>query len=287
MKNILVLTDFSKNAAHAAESAVWFAEKLHAGLLLWNCYPKVPVMPGYLGGTLVAETLAGLTESKERLSDTVLKLEDFITDIGGDYKPRLLTRYREGSLKEELEKELSAEAFEMIVMGAGSDCAVDHIFTGSDSHKVIETANCPVLIVPPKAGLDQLDKVVFATDFELGDLNAIRYLDKLSHTLGFRIELVHITVIGDKNEATIEKETAFSRQLAELKYAGISYRAIRGKEVVSRLNRISKQTLADVLAMTHHQYTFFKRLISDSVAKNGLAHQRIPLLIFPLNERTS
>ncbi len=287
MKTLLVLTDFSKNAAHAAESALWLAEKLHAGLLLWNCYPKIPVMPGYMGGPLLAEAVAGSAESKDKLNQMALKLEDFMTSTGGDYKPQLLTRYQEGSLTEELGKQLLKESFEMIIMGAAADCTIDHVFTGSHTYKIIETANCPVLIVPPKAGLDQLDKVVFATDFELEDLKAIHYLAGLGSGPYFRIEIIHVAVNGEKDRAVMEKKAAFNKQLAGLNTPGISYEEIRGKEVVGRLNQISKQTGADVLAMTHHQYSFFKRLFSESIAKKELTHQKIPVLVFPLNYKAS
>lgn len=96
MKNILVLTDFSRNAAQAAESAAWLAEKMHAGLLLWHCGRKVPVMPGYLGDTLVAATLAGPGEGKELLDRAVISLSDFISVSDGNYNPRLAACYREG-----------------------------------------------------------------------------------------------------------------------------------------------------------------------------------------------
>jgi nucleotide-binding universal stress UspA family protein len=283
MKTILVLTNFSKSARHATESAVWLAEKLHTSLLLWSCYPKVPVMPGYAGGTLVAETVAGTAEGPDKLHQLTRELEDFMTNTGGDYKPNLTTRYREGGFQEELYQQLDEEPYEMIITGGAADRAFEHIFTGSDTFKVIETANCPVLIVPHKAALNQLDKVVFATDFELEDLQAIQYLDDLSHTLDFRIEIVHVNVNGEKDQAMVAKQTAFTTQLAMLQSPGISYQEIRGKDVVSSLNRISKQAGADMLAMTHHQYSFIKSLFTDSTTKKELTHQQIPLLVFPLN----
>jgi nucleotide-binding universal stress UspA family protein len=36
MKKLLVLTDFTANAAHAAKAAVQFSSKLHADLLLYH-----------------------------------------------------------------------------------------------------------------------------------------------------------------------------------------------------------------------------------------------------------
>jgi nucleotide-binding universal stress UspA family protein len=287
MKTIILLTDFSKNAAHAAKSAVLLAEQLHTGLLLWNCYPKVPLMPGYLGGAMAAQTLTGDKEIQDKLKRMTQQLEDFMTNTGGNYKPQLFTRYREGGFQEELAQQLREEVFEMIVIGAPNDCAIEHIFTGSHTSQVIDTANCPVLVVPRKAGLDQLDKVVFATDFEPEELKALHYLNDLSHALTLQIEIVHIIINGEKGQATIEKEIAFKARLATLKSEAISSKEIRGKEVVGRLNRISKQTGADVLAMTHHHYSFFKRLFSESITKKELAHQKIPLLVFPLNYKAS
>lgn len=286
MKTILVLTDFSRNAAHASHSAAWLAEKLHTTLVLWNCSPKVPVMPGYLGGVLLADVVAGTDESQELLNEAMQELDDFIGTTNGQYKPRLSTCYREGNLQQALSQQLKNEAVEMIVIGsAAAECSLDHVFVGSDTYKIIETATCPVLIVPPRAGLDQLDKVVFATDFEPEDLKALIYLNHLSSILGFDIEVVHVTLNGDKDEATINRENDFQLQLGKVGKL-ISYKEIRGKEVTGRLNRISKQTDADLLAMTHHQYSFFKRLLTDSEAKKELAHQKIPLLVFPVNAKT-
>ncbi|WDF79901.1 universal stress protein [Mucilaginibacter sp. KACC 22773] len=98
MKTILVLTDLSKNAGHAAESAAWLAEQLHAGLVLWHCYPKIPVMPGYAGGAMIARAMVGPVEGEEALHHALVELEDYITGTDGKYKPQLRAQYCEGSL---------------------------------------------------------------------------------------------------------------------------------------------------------------------------------------------
>ncbi|MCC8426619.1 universal stress protein [Mucilaginibacter sp. UR6-11] len=282
MKTILVPTDFSKGATHAAEIAIRLAEQLHDRLLLWNCAPQIPVMPGYLGGPLLAETVAGSVESQDKFQQVTEDLEDFMTNTGGDYKPQLLTRYSEGGFREALARQLREEAFELIVIGAPAGCAIEHIFTGSHTLQVIEAAVCPVLIVPSRAALSQLEKVVFATDYEPGDLEAISYLSELSQTLGFRIEVVHVIVNGENRGDAAQKETIFNEQLAKLKGPPISSKEIRGRDVVGRLNRVSKQTGADMLTMSHHHYSFFKNLFSESKVERELAHQKIPLLVFPL-----
>lgn len=287
MKKILVLTDFSRNAMRASHYAAWLAEKLHAGVLLWNCSSKVPVMPGYLGGPLVAELLAGPDENQDLLGKAMHDLDDFINSIDGEYKPQLSTCYREGSLQHELIQQLKDDTVEMIVIGsATAECSIDHVFSGSDTYKIIETATCPVLIVPPRAELDQLEKIVFATDFEPHDLKVLAYLDNLSKVFNFNIEVVHVNINGNKDEAAIAKENNFRLQLEQLSKP-VHYKEIRGRDVTARLNRVSKQTGADLLAMTHHQYNFFKRLITDSEARKELARQKIPLLLFPINSHST
>ncbi|MBB5396842.1 universal stress protein [Mucilaginibacter sp. AK015] len=285
MKRILVLTDFSRNSAHAARSAAWLAEKSHAGLLLWNCSPKIPIMPGYLGGAAVAEAVAGTGEGEGLLEVAVRQLDDYISGTGGTYKPRLFTCYKEGSLERELALQLDEHPVELIVMGsAASSCSVEHVFSGSDTFKVLETGTCPVLVVPPRAGLDQLEKIVFATDFEPQDISALRHLQELFSMFDLDIEVVHVTLNGDKDDSTIAKEKQFLTQLSGFDKP-INYKEIRGKDVTGRLNRISKQTGADLLSMTHHQYSVFKRLLTYSQAKKELAHQKIPLLLFPFNAK--
>lgn len=286
MKTILVPTDFSRGATHAAESASWLAEQLRTQLLLWNCAPRVPVMPGYLGGPTFAEAVAGTVESRDRFGELTEELADFMTNSGGEYRPQLATRYSEGSFRDGLTQLLHEDTFELIVIGAPSGCAVEHIFTGSHTLQVIEAANCPVLIVPSRAALNQLEKVVFATDHEPGDLAAIGYLSELSRLLKFAIEVVHIVLNGTDSYEPEQKETSFKEQLAKLKNARITCKELRGKEVVGRLNRVGKQTGADLLAMSHHHYSFFKKLFSQSKVERELAHQKIPLLVFPLNDQT-
>lgn len=287
MKKILLLTDFSRNAAHASHSAAWLAEKLHTGVLLWNCSAKVPVMPGYLGGTLAAQLIVGPDENQELLGKAMDDLDDFINSIDGEYKPHLSTCYREGSLAQALTRELKEDTVEMIVIGsAAAECSADHVFTGSDTYKIIETATRPVLIVPPRSELDQLEKVVFATNFEPHDLKVLTYLDNLSKVFNFDIGVIHVNINGKKDDAAITKENNFRAQLEQFSKP-LYYKEIRGRDVTARLNRISKQTGADLLAMTHHQYNFFKRLITDSEAKKELARQKIPLLIFPVNSHST
>ena len=77
----------------------------------------------------------------------------------------------------------------------------------------------------------------------------------------------------------MEKE--FLGKVSKLNYPAITYNAVRGKDVVSRLNNLCDETGASTLALVHHQHSFFMRLITESTTKDALLNQSIPLLVIP------
>ena len=169
-------------------------------------------------------------------------------------------------------------------MGSGSGNTIEYILKGNATDAVIHRANCPVLIVPPKVHLDQLDRIVFATNFEKEDIKAIRYLANLAKSFNFRLEVVHVTLGTERGQAVTDKETGFRKLLSELN-ANIAFLEIDGKEVVNGLTHFCKQTGADLLAITHHHYSFLERIFHDSTAKKILDRQKVPLMIFPLKKK--
>lgn len=55
MKTILMLTDFSENANHAAKTAAKLTKSLRSDILLYNTYYDHPILPTYAGGPWVVE----------------------------------------------------------------------------------------------------------------------------------------------------------------------------------------------------------------------------------------
>lgn len=278
MKTILVLTDFSDNAAHAAEAALALAVKLSAGITLFHACPTLPVTPYYDTVPRFGDDPARWeADSTQRLSDLHDQLRQHCRRLSLPV-PAIDLKTVQGDLGSNVAKFVAQKETVFIVMGARSDCAIDHFFNGSDTRSVIEHVHAPVLIIPSKAPLPAFKKLIMATDFNENELGAIRQLAQICKQLHAGLEVVHITLSG---EIATDRETAFLQQLAKLKSPFISYREIRGREVVNRLNRICKQTGADVVSLVHHERTFFGRIFDHSITNKSLANQKVPLLVFP------
>ena len=287
MKTILALTDFTKNAENAAQVAVNLAGKLRTDVELFHNYQSFTVAPYYAWGSLVTEEPTLLVEeNKQHLVELKEKLEAIAGEFGpNDRKPNLNFENKEGNLTENMNIELSKKEIELVVMGAQTNDPIDHLVSGSDTHAVIEHVQCPVLIVPINSHLKNLNKIVFATDFDQADIKAITYLIKLCKHFDTELEIVHVNPSerGKTNESV--NEIMFKERIAKLKYPLITYTDIFGKDVVTRLYHFYKESKADVLAMVHHQHSFFGRLLQHSTTKEALAIQAFPVMVFPAKSK--
>ncbi|MEO6851364.1 MAG: universal stress protein, partial [Mucilaginibacter sp.] len=181
MKNILVLTDFSDNATHAAKSGAKWTEKLHADLLLYNSFYNHPVVAAHAAGPLVVEEFVfRKDESLTKLDHLTFQMKHPAEDAAMDgYRPNINFQSGEGSLGANVSAILRERQIDMIIMGASLNGALNHAFFGCDTMDVINNANCPVMVIPQKAEMKKIKKVTIATAFELADINAINYLSTL------------------------------------------------------------------------------------------------------------
>jgi nucleotide-binding universal stress UspA family protein/ribosomal protein S27AE len=284
MKKILVLTDFSANAAHAAANAVYLAEKMQAGLLLYYTYHMAPVTPYYTGGPYVPEAVSVFEEeSNKELKELSEKLKKQMEGINDEYRPSVLIQTGEGDLGENVKDLLKQKDIELIVMGSRTGSFFDHLLSGSETQAIIDHANKPVIIIPPDSEIKHLKKVVFATNYQKNDIQALNYLVVLAQVVGFKIEVVHINMKEQKSFGYIMDEIEFKRHISGLKQFGLTYHDIRGNDVVSHLNHFCSECGADMLAMVHYHHNIFKKIFGANETKNEICHQKQALLVFPPN----
>ena len=282
MKTILVLTDFSKNATHAAAEALTLSGKLHADLLLFNTFITYPTAASYAGADWVAEEFAERqTHSKLALEMLTEGLEAMTDDLDeGDRMPSIYWQSEDCDLAYNVNEICRHKNIELIVMGTRADNQGEFLY-GEDTDAVIEHAKRPVLVLPAKTNLKQIRKIVFATDFNNADIQAIHDLIKLGNALHLEIDVVHIVEPERKDGTTDDRKRIFTEGFAKLKYQGLAYHELSGTSVIAKLKHICNENGTGFLAMLHHQHSFFARLFKHSQTKELLINQKLPLLVFP------
>ncbi|MFD2873731.1 universal stress protein [Mucilaginibacter ximonensis] len=281
MKTILMLTDFSENADHAAKTTAKVALPLKADILLYHTYYDHPILPSYAGGPWVIDELVfRKDESTAKLSQLAIQLRQMMAELAKDgFKPKIDYQCGEGSLGKNTAAIIRENNIGLVVIGSRTGSAIDHLIFGSDTMDVIDHANCPVLIIPLKAELNAPKKVTLAISFELSAINAISYLIDLGKQLGFHLEIVHVSLREEKDDPV--KEGAILAYINSIKQQDITYREISGKNVTQQLSSLCKGDGSDLLALVHHRDGFFSGLFDRSTTAAALDNQHIPLMVIP------
>ena len=282
MKTILVLTDFSKNATHAAAEAFALSGQLRADLLLFNTCISYPANGPYAGTACVADDfLEQQTHSKlalEMLTEGLAALGDDLDE--GDRMPSIYWQSEDCGLALHVQDICCHNNIELIVMGTRDNNKGEFLY-GEDTDAVIDHAKRPVLILPAKTNLKQISKIVFAIDFNEVDITALHYLIKLGNILHWQIDVVHVMTVRGEAETVDEHKRAFTEAFAKLRYQGLAYHELSGSGVIAKLQHICKKNGTGLLAILHHQHSFFARLFKQSKATELLVSQKLPLLVFP------
>ncbi|TFF35680.1 universal stress protein [Mucilaginibacter psychrotolerans] len=280
MKKLLVLTNFSDEAAEAAKFAAVLCQQLKADIILYNSFLSQPVMPDLSGSAWMVGELAPVQEYQQELSKLSHELASIVLKTPpGLHQPKIHEEEGEGSLGLNVKEINNKDEIEMVVMGAPQGSGLEHFLSGSDTASVIDHSTRPVMIYPQGSNVKNLHKVVFATDFNAADLIALNYLEKLSHVVKFQVTVVHVNEFGEAH-LPLESEKSFFNQLKKIDMPGLTYESIRGKDTVERLANYLGNSKADLLVLMHRKRSFFKELFGSSTTKT-MMKRAIPLLVIP------
>ncbi len=276
MKKILVLTDFTPNAAHAAEAALRLSAALGLRILLYHTLQSVPLIPGDSDDPYVAETAGVLFEnSREHLQQEAERLEK-LAGNSSYAVPDIENTNGDGSISDVIEKLSADPEIEMIIMGGRSGGAMEHLLTGSDTAAVIRKAVKPVLIIPAAVNWDIPKKFVFASDFGEADIAAVKFLLGLSNLPGFQLDVMHVIKQGEV-VTDVSSEVAFRKYLAQNQ---VNYIQVFG-DVQQALQQYCRENNSDVLAITHGHHSFISRIFGHSESEAVIAGKQLAVLIFP------
>ncbi len=143
IEKILVATDFSDSATHAVDTAVEFAIKFEAELIVLHAYQaETP-----LASSMMPESYALPTRSFGQIG--IEARERVETEANGIEKHGIVVTgiAVEHSAAQAIIDEAASRAADLIVMGTRGLTGIQHLALGSVADRVVRTASCPVLTV--------------------------------------------------------------------------------------------------------------------------------------------
>ncbi len=286
IRRILVPTDFSEHARHAAEIAGQLAKSLGAGVHLLHVLnlpvqavtPEAAVVPVGFWKELRAHAERQVEAEKKKLEGLgVAVTSEVFEDVPGFAISGAAER---------------AKA-DLIVMGSRGLSGLKHIVLGSVAERTVRTAPCPVLTVKAESGPLRLRTIVVGMDFSAAAKRALELAKELAQKAGpAHLVLVHAEYIPIELEQYLlrDGDSALQRMsdavkkdlekvLVGLQDEGISaeFLTVRGtpeKLIVDTAD----QKDADLVAIGTHGRRGLTHLLLGSVAERVVRTAKQPVL---------
>lgn len=147
VREILVPTDFSENAAIALPTALEWAEREGATVHLLHVLEAAPILGEF--GTAGAAIPHILQDREAAARRQLAELRRSIP-LPGD---RVRLSIAHGLPSQEIVDYAAAQHVDMIVMATHGHTGLRHLFLGSCAERVVRQAPCPVLTIGAQAAL--------------------------------------------------------------------------------------------------------------------------------------
>jgi nucleotide-binding universal stress UspA family protein len=280
MKTILIPTDFSENAHHALRFALYLSENVHLKIcvLHWT--------------EILIPTSTPSNHYKELYDQHFdYKMKDFKTDIHkvlksiehqGDESRIQYILKDSSSFEDSTLEAIKENNVDLVIMGTHGASGIKKIFFGSNTTKIIDKAQIPVLAIPASYRLSPIHKIAYASDLkdvvtEVGELVKFAKLFKSS------IEIFHVFPSFpqwvDPSEENIAKLTeelnlAYPNQHFTIRVV----QTYKENDVVSGIETYTDSFKPDIMAMFTVKRTFFDKLFDASRTEEFAFNATIPLL---------
>jgi len=282
MKTILIPTDFSDNATHAAEYGYQLAKQLKGNIILCNAF-LIPVeMPQ---ATMVAWPMYENDEVIESCANDVKALKDRLEKSGTDgFQPIIKCINEAGALQDVINEITAANEIGLIVIGTHGTSGLSSFILGNHARRMIDNTTKPLLLVPPQAKVLPVKKIAFATDLANIQQDLATIFELVPYAKALNAEIL-LTYVDDEKYQTEAFKKHMDRLLKNLSdnadYPLIYYRLVKSATIELGLDWLCENDQADMLAMVHRKRGLLDSLLITSHTKKMAGRVTVPLLVFP------
>jgi nucleotide-binding universal stress UspA family protein len=271
MKKLLVCTDFSEAALHAANYACAFANEYNfRSITLFHAYQTVMPTTGlpldsYSPNEHYNLAMDQLHHLQQQL--TSQEARDIVFNL----------RTEEMSLPEDIDDICREEHADMIVMGVTGKSKIEKWVMGSNAVSVSQNSHYPVLIVPLPASIQPIRKILFACD--LVDVSASTPIGFFKEFLDvFNAELFVLNVENKNRKAFPQKPEETSPLHEILDKYNPEYIHITHDNVIAGVLEVAERNQVSLIVTIPKHYNLLQKVFHKSTSGRLIYDSAVPLL---------
>jgi len=275
MKSILLLTDFSSNSINAIHYALELFKGERCEFYLLN----VQKTSSFVSDDLVA--MEASTTIYQNLVETSKKsIKKIISDLNRKYKTEnhiyhSIVDY--DNFIEAIKQIVKAKDISLIVMGTKGATGAEKVIFGSNTVRVIQRCDCPVLAIPDNCKFRSLDKIAFTSNYLTHyKKSEIKPLVSLAKKFNSKIDVLHLTK-GEHLSVNQENNRAFLDEcFMSLKHEFIN---LCNTDLFKTVEHYILYNDIDLLAMMSRKHSFLERLFTKHNIETFAFQVSIPFLV--------
>ena len=280
MRHVLIPTDFSPQSAHACHYALRLAQELPLHLHLLHVISGPAEAPHPMGSEHDHDP--AYEAAQHQMAQLQAELAHKAAQLGIETPVKGMIRT--GEVASETLHAVAATRAELLLLGIKPRSLAYRIFVGSHANHILEQSPVPVLAVPAGAHYHGIRRCLYASAFDPADGPAIDALFHLFRTLQPEIRVVHIADEGLDRLPPVEHLRLTERLRSHLhddhRLYPLETAILDSGNLFRALDAYTESEGIDLLAMTTHRRSLFKRLFDPSLTEEVLFHTQVPLLVY-------
>ncbi|WP_127022187.1 universal stress protein [Flagellimonas beolgyonensis] len=273
MKSIIVPIDFSNQSELALKVAASLAKEHGAELLVLHMLELSPAIMGESGYISQEQVVHLIKIGEKRFAEFLDK--PYLKDV--KVTP-VIKHYKVFSEVNEVAEKHKAD---LIVMGSHGADGLQEIFIGSNTERVVRTADIPVLVIKGDIKEFKPKTFVFASDFEEESLPALKKAKGMADLLKTKLHLVYINTPGDEFLSTEDANTKISK-LLDAASMDVAVEIYNDYTVEKGVLNYSDQVSADLIGIPTHGRRGLSHFFMGSIGEDIANHSEAPVITFKI-----
>ena len=277
MKNILLLTDFSKNA----ENAIRYALQLFEAEICKFYVLHVEKVSSYTTSNLMTMSNSSVYDSV--LKESKHKLAKFVSTLELDYKNdnhsfKMLVDY--DVMTDAIKQTIDSENIDLLVMGTNGVTGAKEVVFGSNTINVIRKVNSPTLVIPQDFKYRRVKDILLPLD--LSDSLSGKAFIELMNFVKKQKSKLHILRIKPHHEESKEEANDEQHIAYFLKDMNYEYHNVNDIPLHYVADCYTQTRSIDMTALLVQREHLFERFFMGSSTTQIGNSVRLPLLILHL-----
>lgn len=277
MKTILVPVDFSKHSEYALEVAASIAKKQDAEIVVVH-------MMGLSDSFLTKDEKQEVLNAIYFMKLTKQRFEKFLNKEYLD-GIEVIQAVKTHTVFFEINQVASEYQADLIVMGSHGTTGVKEVFIGSNTEKVVRTADIPVLVIKERMENFNINKAVFVTDFDQETVKS--YISAKKFFKFFNVQ-PHILFINIPEIFMSTREMTLKAKNFMIN-AGVDTKKIRNDIIFyddytaeKGIYNYCREAQIDAIAISTHGRKGIGHFFYGSIGEDIANHASIPVVTFKI-----